>query len=189
MRLLLPSLLAVTLILAACDPSDPDAPGEDTIDADAPVLAEAILSPTEGNETTGTVVFTQEEEGIRVEASIEGLDADGVHGFHIHEVGDCSAPDATSAEGHFNPLDTPHGGPDDPADERHVGDLGNLEADEDGRATYDQLNDLLAFGGETNIIGLSVIVHAEEDDLESQPVGDAGARLACGVIEAVEPMN
>jgi len=187
MRLLLPALLIATIFLMACEVDDPDAPSaDDMIDPEAPVLAEAVLEPTEGNETMGTVIFTQEVEGIRVEATVEGLDPEGVHGFHIHEVGDCSAPDATSAGGHFNPFDTPHGGPDAPAGERHVGDLGNLEADEEGRATYDRRNDLLAFHGEANIVGRSVIVHAQADDLESQPVGDAGARLACGVIEAVD---
>lgn len=192
MRLLLPTLLMAIVLLTACEVDDPEAPAADAPAADAPaeteapVLAAAVLEPTQGNQVTGTVNFLEAPDGIRVEATIEGLEPNTTHGFHIHEEGDCSAPDGTSAGGHFNPTDDPHGGPDDPADERHVGDLGNLESDADGVATYDRVDDLLTVEGTTSILGRGMIVHAGADDLESQPTGDAGARLACGVIEAVE---
>lgn len=149
----------------------------------AVVKAVAHLSPTENSQVQGTVVFTQTDGGVRVEATVEGL-APGEHGFHIHEFGDCSAPDGTSAGGHFNPEGVEHGAPD--AAVRHVGDLGNLTADENGKARYDRVDSLLSFTGAHNIIGRGVIIHAAADDLTSQPTGAAGARLACGVIEAAQ---
>ncbi|PKD42399.1 superoxide dismutase family protein [Rhodohalobacter barkolensis] len=147
--------------------------------------AVAVLHATEGNSAEGTVVFTQTDEGVRVEASISGLEANSMHGFHIHEFGDCRADDGTSAAGHFNPEEMEHGGPDD--DVRHVGDLGNLESDEDGNANVDFVDPRLQLSGMTSIMGRGVIVHAGEDDLESQPTGDAGARLSCGVIGVANP--
>jgi Cu-Zn family superoxide dismutase len=104
-----------------------------------------------------------------------------MHGFHIHENGDCSAPDGSSAGGHFNPTDQNHGGPD--ASVHHIGDLGNIRADENGNATYEATLSFLSLGdGENSILNRGLIVHALEDDLVSQPTGAAGARLACGVI-------
>jgi superoxide dismutase, Cu-Zn family len=148
--------------------------------------AVASMEPTEGNNVSGTVSFTEEEQGIRVVANLTGFPGAGSYGFHVHEHGDCSAPDAMSAGGHFDPHNTEHGGPTDPPSERHAGDLGNIEADDDGSATYDRMDRVMSFDGDDSIIGRSVIVHAEEDDLETQPTGDAGARLACGVIEMQE---
>lgn len=145
--------------------------------------AVCILYPTEGNDVTGTVTFTREGSSIRMVAELEGL-TPGSHGFHIHEFGDCSAPDATSAGGHFNPGDHDHGGPDD--EERHVGDLGNIEAGEDGTARLELDDSVISFSGPNSIIGKSMIVHETEDDLTSQPTGDAGGRLACGVIGVAE---
>jgi Cu-Zn family superoxide dismutase len=141
--------------------------------------AVAVLHATEGHEATGVVRFTREGEGVHVSVRIEGLKA-GDHGFHVHEFGDCSKPDGTSAGGHFNPFDEPHGGRD--AAERHVGDLGNVTADESGVAEAEFVDGIIALEGEASIIGRGVIVHAGADDLESQPTGAAGARAACGVI-------
>ena len=112
-------------------------------------------------------------------ATVKNLTA-GRHGFHIHEYGDCSAVDATSAGGHFNPQNKPHGAPD--SAERHVGDLGNIEANQACLAVTDFVDPRLSLEGPQAIIGRSVIVHAKADDLKSQPTGAAGARLACGVI-------
>ena len=150
--------------------------GADTLD-----VAYAELQPTEGNEVHGTVTFTQAPQGVRISASIMGL-SPGQHGFHVHETGDCSAPDASSAGGHFAPQDEPHGAPTDPAGQRHAGDMGNIEADDSGNATYERVDEVMSLSGANSIIGKAVIVHANPDDLESQPSGDAGARLACGVI-------
>lgn len=140
----------------------------------------AVVHPTEGNEVNGVIRFLKEDGGVRVIAEVHGLDPNSLHGFHIHEFGDCTAPDATSAGGHFNPFDAPHAGPDD--EERHVGDLGNLETDGDGVAEMNYLDTKLTFEGAGNILGRGLVIHADEDDLESQPVGEAGARLGCGVI-------
>lgn len=143
--------------------------------------ATATLRPTEGSEVRGTVTFTTVEGGVRVTARVTGL-TEGDHGFHIHEYGDCSAPDGTSAGGHFNPDGSPHGAPMNPPSARHVGDLGNIHAGADGVATYDRVDTELAFDGPHSILGRGVIVHEGADDLTSQPTGNAGARVACGVI-------
>jgi Cu-Zn family superoxide dismutase len=143
--------------------------------------AEADVQPTKGNNVNGKVTFIKEENGIKVTADIVGLKP-GKHGFHIHEVGDCSAPDGSSAGGHFNPYHKNHGAPTDSV--RHVGDLGNLEAGKDGKAHLEWLDTLIAFEGTNSIIGRSVIVHEKPDDYKTQPTGNAGGRLACGVINA-----
>ncbi len=142
--------------------------------------AVAVLSAASGSEVSGTVTFTQAENGVRVVAEVRGLDANGTHGFHVHEFGDCTAPDATSAGGHFNPTGAPHGGPTD--DHRHVGDMGNLESDAQGVAKLDYIDPLIELNGPNSIIGHAVIVHEKADDLKSQPTGDAGGRIACGVV-------
>jgi len=175
-------LFTLALLWAACQQPAPPP-------AEAPAAPEisravAVLHPTEGSQVEGVVQFTRTAEGIRIEATVSGL-TPGRHGFHIHEWGDCSAPDATSAGGHFNPTDQPHGASDSPA--RHVGDLGNLEADEDGMASYSRVDTVVAFSGPRSIIGRAVIVHEAEDDLTSQPTGNAGGRLACGVIGIAAP--
>lgn len=144
-----------------------------------PTKAICVLHPTEGNDVRGTVTFTKTAEGVKVIADVSGL-TPGKHGFHVHEFGDCSAPDGTSAGGHFNPEGTKHGAPTDV--ERHVGDLGNLQADADGNAYYEWTDTFIALSGPHSIIGRAIIVHAGEDDLKSQPSGNAGPRVACGVI-------
>lgn len=138
-----------------------------------------VLSPTEGNETEGTVLFTQTAEGVLVNVNISGL-TPGKHGFHIHEFGDCSANDGTSAGGHFNPDGHQHGSPS--GNERHAGDMGNVVANEKGIAQMEYFDTHLRLNGSNSIIGHSIIVHKDEDDLSSQPTGNAGARVACGVI-------
>jgi superoxide dismutase, Cu-Zn family len=146
----------------------------------APSKAIAVLHPTAGNKVGGTVTFAEAPGGVQVHAEITGL-SPGKHGFHVHEFGDCSAADASSAGGHFNPTNKPHGGPD--AAERHVGDMGNVEAGASGKAKLDYADHQMSLTNElTSVIGRSVIVHAKADDLKSQPTGDSGARVACGVI-------
>ena len=141
--------------------------------------AVCILYPTEGNETSGIVKFTLTPGGIKIVADLVGL-TPGRHGFHIHEFGDCSRLDGKSAGGHFNPWDNIHGAPDQ--FRKHIGDLGNLVAGEDGKAHYEWTDSYISFAGMNSILGRAIIVHAGEDDLTSQPTGNAGARLACGVI-------
>lgn len=143
------------------------------------VRAVCIVYPTQGNNVSGTITFTQVEKGVKVVADLQGL-SKGKHGFHIHEYGDCSSTDGTSAGGHFNPEGKNHGGPMDMS--RHMGDMGNLEADESGKAHLEYVDMTMKLNGKNSIIGRSVIIHKNEDDLKSQPVGNAGPRVACGVI-------
>ncbi|PYK13214.1 MAG: superoxide dismutase family protein [Verrucomicrobia bacterium] len=146
----------------------------------APLKAVAVLHPTADSKVSGTVIFTEEADGVQVRAEITGL-TPGNHGFHVHEFGDCSAADASSAGAHFNPTDNPHAGPD--AAERHVGDMGNVEADGSGKATLEYVDHQISLtNDQRSVIGRSVVVHAKADDLKSQPSGDSGARVACGVI-------
>jgi superoxide dismutase, Cu-Zn family len=140
----------------------------------------AVMHPTEGNKCRGQVRFVQAGEKVKITATIEGLTPNQRHAIHIHEFGDCSAPDAISAGGHYNPEGHPHGLTHEA--HRHAGDLGNLQADINGRARYEITVDNISLAGLKNpIIGRSVIIHAKEDD-GGQPVGNAGPRIACGVI-------
>lgn len=148
--------------------------------AEAPPVehAVAILHPTEGSAVKGEVTFTKASGGLRVEARITGL-TPGEHGFHIHEFGDASSPKGLSAGGHFNPRKAEHAGP---GMKRHIGDLGNIEADAKGVAVYDKVDSQLMLHGETSILGRGLVVHEKADDLKTQPTGNAGGRLAVGVI-------
>ncbi|MEP7078342.1 MAG: superoxide dismutase family protein [Chthoniobacterales bacterium] len=146
--------------------------------------AVAVLHPTTGSNVAGTVTFTMASDQIKVVADITGL-TPGKHGFHIHEFGDCSAPDAKSAGGHFNPTNHQHGAPD--AADRHAGDLGNIEADAAGKAHLELTDKAMKLSGSDSIVGHAVIVHEKADDLKTQPTGDAGGRVACGVIGIAKP--
>ncbi|MHC4513925.1 MAG: superoxide dismutase family protein [Planctomycetota bacterium] len=140
---------------------------------------------TVGNEKVkGVVYFIQEGANVRIKAEVEGL-TPGLHGFHIHQWGDITCTDGVCAGGHFNPTNTPHGGPDMTV--RHVGDLGNLKADSTGKATYDRLDTMVKLNGAHTCVGRAIIIHAEPDDLKTQPTGAAGARIAYGVIGVDDP--
>jgi len=147
----------------------------------APLQASGELAPTQGNVTKGKVTFKQEAGGIRITAEVSGL-TPGWHGFHVHEIGDCSAPDAMSAGGHFNPHGTDHGKAG--AHVHHAGDLPSLEADANGNAKLNALLTGITLAGEHTIIGRSLIVHADPDDYTTQPTGNSGPRVACGIIKA-----
>ena len=143
--------------------------------------ATAVLAPTKGNSVSGTVNFTQKGNVVLVEAKINGLKANGTNGIHVHEKGNCSAADASSAGGHFNPSSSQHGGPSGAT--RHGGDLGNLKADANGYAQISEEISGISLGTDPNsIIGRAVIVHADADDFKTQPSGKSGARVACGLI-------
>jgi Cu-Zn family superoxide dismutase len=139
----------------------------------------AVISPLKGSGVRGVVTFEAVEHGVHVLADLSGL-APGKHGFHVHEFGDCSSDDGSSAGGHFNPAGMPHGTPS--GDRRHAGDMGNVEAGADGKAHLDYVDAVMSLSGAHSIIGRAVIVHEKEDDLKTQPTGNAGARVACGVI-------
>ena len=140
----------------------------------------AVLSPTQGSIAQGTIYFGRAMDGVRIDGEITGLKP-GPHGFHIHEKGDCSAPDGASAGGHYNPTGMPHAAPY--AVQRHMGDLGNIVADATGVAKISQVDHAARLDGPNSIIGHAVIVHADPDDFKSQPAGNAGKRVACGVIQ------
>ncbi|MCL2021444.1 MAG: superoxide dismutase family protein [Betaproteobacteria bacterium] len=143
--------------------------------------ASASLLPTAGNAVQGNVLFEPlPNSRVRVIAKVDGL-TPGSHGFHIHDKGDCSAPDASSAGGHFNPHQTAHGKVGAAA--YHAGDLPSLEADANGKATLNVELDSITLTGEHSIVGRGLIVHADPDDYVSQPTGNAGARVACAVIQ------
>jgi Cu-Zn family superoxide dismutase len=142
--------------------------------------ATATLAPTAGNTTAGTVTFVQKGDKVMVNAKVSGL-APGAHGFHVHEKGDCSASDGMSAGGHFNPTGKPHGDPNAP--DHHAGDMPMLQVDASGNATLSaELGPMTVGSGVTDIVGKSVIVHKDPDDFKTQPTGNSGARVACGVI-------
>ena len=144
--------------------------------------AEAVLKATQGNSVAGTVSFRQDGDAVVVTAQVSGL-TPGAHGFHIHEKGDCSAPDATSAGGHFNPTGKPHGNPEHA--DHHGGDMPQLVADASGNARLTaRLAGLSVSEGPASVLGRGVIVHAAPDDFKTQPTGNSGARVACGVIAA-----
>jgi Cu-Zn family superoxide dismutase len=145
--------------------------------------AVAVLTPTQGSSVAGKVSFTRVAGGVRIEAEVSGL-KEGLHGFHIHEFGDCSAPDGASAGGHFNPTGDPHAGPKDA--KRHAGDLGNLEAGKDGVAKLDWVDPTGSLEGAGSVLGRGVIVHEKADDLKTQPTGNAGGRVACGIVGAAK---
>jgi Cu-Zn family superoxide dismutase len=176
--MILSSILAAAT-LAAPAPAASPSPATMAHKVGPPTRAVAVLHPTQGNSVSGTVRFEAVSGGVKVTATVKGLAA-GSHGFHVHEFGDCTAPDATSAGGHFNPAGHPHAGPRDA--KRHAGDLGNVEAGADGGATLEWTDAAMKLDGPHGVLGHAVIVHAKADDLKTQPTGDAGGRLACGVI-------
>lgn len=144
-----------------------------------PLTGVAVLHPTQGSSVKGAVWFIQHKGYVLVKARVTGL-APGKHGFHIHQYGNCSGPKGTTAGGHFNPKKHQHGAPT--AKKRHHGDLGNLVADNSGVATLEWKDKLITLTGKHAIIGRGVIVHENVDDLKTQPTGNAGGRVACGVI-------
>jgi len=145
--------------------------------AAGPTLAHADLGPASGSQASGTVIVTAiSGGGVHLEVKVSGL-TPGMHAFHVHEVGDCSAPDASSAKGHFNPTGKPHGS--------HAGDLPDLTADANGNAQLSANVPVLELGdGPTSIMSRAFVVHANPDDHVSQPAGNSGKRVACGVIKA-----
>jgi Cu-Zn family superoxide dismutase len=203
MRLIHTSLfLASALALSACNKgAEPDAAPADSITppaATAPVadpaappemakpIATAQLQPTKDSTVAGTISFTLVDGQLRASGDISGLKPDSEHGFHIHENGDCSAPDGSSAGGHFNPGSSEHGSISTAM--HHGGDMPNIKADAQGNAHIDgpvASNVNVGVGDGFDIVGRGLIVHADPDDYKTQPTGNAGARLACAVIAKV----
>lgn len=153
--------------------------------ADPVSKASAVIFPASGSSVKGTVTFLQVDGGVKVAADIEGLEPNSKHGFHIHQFGDLSSVDGTAMGGHFNPSGMEHSSP---ANEmRHVGDMGNIEADGSGKAHLEYTDSQIMLSGPASVIGRGVIVHAKEDDMKTQPTGNAGARIGQGIIGVVKP--
>ncbi len=145
--------------------------------------AQATLKATAGNTANGMLDLTQTTGGVKITGTIRGLSPNSHHGFHVHENGDCSAPDAKSAGGHFDPTHYPHGKPMGPP--HHAGDMPNIDADAKGVATVDvTVNGVTLGGGPTSVLNRAIVVHENADDYKTQPSGDSGSRIACGVISA-----
>jgi Cu-Zn family superoxide dismutase len=146
-------------------------------------MAMAMLHPTSGSAAVGMVHFQQNADGsVEVKVDMTGV-TPGVHGFHVHDKGDCG-DNGNAAGGHFNPTAMPHGAPD--AVSHHAGDFGNVTADAKGEihASF-TTHSVTVSPGERSVIGHAVILHANPDDLTSQPAGNAGPRIACGVVQAM----
>lgn len=191
LRIIFAGLTIGLLTGCSCtDPRKPDADKKTPEDRDIAMSdsvtshggiekAVANVKGIKDSPVNGTVTFTKVPGGIKIVADLEGLKP-GEHGFHIHEFGDCGDK-GSAAGGHFNPTGHKHGGPDSP--ERHLGDLGNIVADKKGHGHYERVDKLIALEGEYSIIGRSVIIHADPDDFTSQPAGNSGDRIGCGIIE------
>lgn len=142
-------------------------------------FAAAVVQPTKGSDVHGVVRFMQARDGVHIHADIHGL-TPGKHGFHVHKYGVCESEDAMCTGDHFNPTNAPHGAP---ADKHvHAGDFGNIVADKDGHGVYRAVNNNISLFGPHSIVGRSVIIHQDPDDLTSQPTGKSGKRIACGSI-------
>jgi Cu-Zn family superoxide dismutase len=158
---------------------------EEQAERGGPKTAVAVIHGFGDHPVKGVVYFTATGNGVEIKGEISGLQP-GDHGFHIHEFGDCSSADPKCHGGHFNPDKKKHGGPDSP--NRHVGDLGNIKANGRGVATIDIMDKQIALSGRHSIIGRAVILHAKADDLKSDPAGNAGDRIAGGVVGIANPM-
>ena len=176
----------VPLLSSAKEPVD-EAMESSPVIVDATELV-AVLSPTEGNQTTGVITFKPVDKGqVEIEAKLTGLPPNSKHAIHIHQYGDLTSKDGKSAGDHYNPMHHPHALPD--KEIRHAGDFGNLESDESGNANFKLTVDNISLAGRLNpIIGRGVVVHAKVDD-GSQPSGNAGDRLAVGVIGVRNPKD
>ena len=169
------SIALAAAFLAACGAWSPSAGPK----------AVATLQPTSGNTAAGSVTFEQVGDRVKVSAKVTGLKPNQSHGFHVHEKGDCSAPDGMSTGGHFNPTGKPHG---PPAADHHEGDLPAIKADGAGVATLDSRVRGVA-DGPNAFAGKALIVHLSPDDYTTQPTGNSGARIACGIIAATPPRD
>jgi Cu-Zn family superoxide dismutase len=178
------TVLSIALGLAACASAPPPTP--------APPKpqhriqhAMANMAPASASLVSGRLLIDAIDGGVRIHGELGGLGRNGVHAIHVHERGDCSAADASTAGGHFNPDGVAHGRAGTPP--HHLGDMDNLHANAQGVAKVDlHLHGVtLGSGAANDILGRAIIVHANPDDYTSQPTGNAGARVACGVIDIV----
>ena len=152
--------------------------------ADTKPFAQATLLPRSGSRVSGTVDFAKSKDGLMIRVYADNL-SPGPHGIHLHEKGDCSADDAATAGEHYNPTAAPHRGPKHP--KRHAGDFGNLTAGKDGVAKLEltiATPKEKTFPGWDDILQKAIVIHEKADDLKTQPSGNSGKRIACGVVES-----
>ena len=173
---------ASALALAACASTPPTVPAAPSASTSTAHMAVANLAPASGSLVSGKLMLMPMGNGVHVTGDIGGLAPGSNHGFHIHETGDCSAADASSAGGHFNPSASPHGKAESGA--HHAGDIDNIVADASGVAHVNAhvLGVSLGGGASNDIVGRAFVVHAAPDDYATQPSGNSGARIACGVV-------
>jgi len=163
--------VAVATMMTGCASMGGGAPG-----------AASQLSATKGNTASGSVTFTQRGDKVVIAASLSGLKPNAEHGFHVHEKGDCSSGDGMSAGGHFNPRAKAHAHYG--SGERHAGDMPNIRTDASGNANYSFETDLFTIAdGPAGVVGRAVVIHRDPDDYKSQPAGNSGPRIACGVVQ------
>ncbi len=181
---------ASALALAACS-TTPSASAPPSATPNVPTTstakqAVAVLASASGSLVSGSVTLVPMGKGLHLTGEVGGLPANGTHAFHIHEKGDCSAADASSAGPHFNPFNAAHGKTGSGA--HHAGDMNNLTTNAEGVANVDvHLDGVTLGGGAVNdVAGRALIVHAAPDDYASQPAGNAGARVACGIIKVTQ---
>ena len=188
-RLLTLAFAIVPFVIAGCeggggetgDGMDTTA-ASDTSMSPSGAIAMVSLQPTGAADSVrGQITFAEVQDGVRISGQVQNL-APGMHGFHVHQNGDCSNQ-GKAAGGHFAPNGNPHGAPTDPDSAHHTGDLGNIQADQSGMAQVDTTVQFLELSGRNSIIGRGMIVHQGRDDLTSQPSGAAGSRVACGTIQ------
>ncbi len=175
------ALLAAAATLAACSSTGPSDANPRTV-ATAPLAAAVgVPQPNPQSPVQGAITFSDVRGIVSVSGTVTGLKPNSAHAFHVHENGDCSAPDFSTAGSHFNPTKSPHGAHGSGL--HHLGDMPPLMADATGTANVSFNSQTLTLRGPNSIIGKSVIVHRDPDDVNAQPVGNAGPRLACGIIK------
>lgn len=193
------SLVVAAVCIAGCakEPAAPPAtetaaPPPPVTESPAPNPAPAVpdavgataeLKATQGHGVSGTLKLSSEATGVHLSGTVSGLTPNSSFGFHVHEKGDCSAPDASSAGGHFNPTGEPHGDPGGAT--HHLGDMPNLASNAEGSAELDAtIPDLTLRTEQANdVVGKAIVIHEKPDDYASQPSGNSGARIACGIIK------
>ncbi len=170
-------ILSISVILMGCE----KAQQAGVLTPTTPIQANAMIGSSNESGVSGMAVFTQDDDQITLIVEIQGA-TPGLHAVHIHANGDCSAPDGSSAGGHWNPTGVAHGKWGD--DEFHLGDIGNITVAEDGTGSITLTTDLweIGTGSDIDVVGKGIIVHADADDFTSQPSGAAGMRIGCGVI-------
>ena len=188
MNTTLNTLLAATVVVAvtACSSAPKTKAPAAPVAVSTAKAATVNLASASASLVSGKLSVVPMGDGVHLTGEVGGFAPNSTHAIHIHEKGDCSAADASSAGGHFNPSASPHGKVDSGA--HHGGDMNNIVADAEGVARVDvhAAGVTLGGGAANDVAGKAVIVHASADDYKTQPTGNAGGRMACGVITVTQ---